>query len=121
MIQDAVMADGRPLWQSVLDLLFDRWNTAENLVPVLSCQVAGLPYVRTRVPQGTPVFVAGFGVQGGTPNDLSPALTSGLDTVINASRSILYPYAPAQLNWREAIKDAVVHMKTTLNCLKGAK
>lgn len=121
VVQDALMADGRPLWRHILDLLFDRWNTAENLVPVLSCQVAGLPCVRTRVPQETPVFVAGFGAQGGTAQDLSLALNSGLDVVVNASRSILYPYAPAESNWRVAIERAAVQMKTALNTLKGAK
>jgi hypothetical protein len=73
------------------------------------------------VPRGTPVFVAGFGAQGGTTQDLSPALNSGFEALVNASRSILYSYAPAEPNWRAAIQDAVVQMKTTLNSLKGAK
>ncbi|MEI8195730.1 MAG: orotidine-5'-phosphate decarboxylase [Phycisphaerae bacterium] len=121
VIQDAPLADGRPLWQHVLDLVFDRWNSAGNLLPVLSCQVAGSPCVRALVPKDTPIFIAGFGAQGGTVQDLEPILQSELEVLVNASRSLLYPYSPADRDWRQAIHQAVVQMNTALNTLKGLK
>ena len=121
VIQDAPMADGRPLWQHLLDLVFDRWNTAGNLLPVLSCQVIGSPWVLARVPKGTAVFVAGFGAQGGAVQDLGLLLRSEHEFLVNASRSLLYPYSPTNLDWRRSIQQAVVQMKTALNNLKGVK
>ncbi len=41
IVQDALMQDGRPVWEYILDLVVNRWNTACNLIPVIS-STAGL-------------------------------------------------------------------------------
>lgn len=117
IVQDALMQDGRPVWEYILDLVVNRWNTSGNLIPVIS-STAGLDLARIRalIPDNMPILFAGFGAQGGSPSDLNKLLNSdGMGVFVNSSRGILYPYQPHASDWRSAIQKALAGMNEQLN------
>jgi orotidine-5'-phosphate decarboxylase len=117
IVQDALMQDGRPLWQHMLDLVIQRWNHNGNLIPVIS-STAGLNLegVRQLIPQDMPILLAGVGAQGGDYSDLKALLNhNGLGVFVNSSRGLLYPSNPQGLPWQEAVAQAVVAFKAELN------
>ena len=117
IIQNALTADGRPLWQYVLDLVVNRWNVSQNLMPVISTtENVDFASVRKVIPEDMPIFLAGFGAQGGKLDDVAQLLDSHKrGVVINSSRGILYPYSTDDKEWRERIKKSVIEMKTAIN------
>jgi orotidine-5'-phosphate decarboxylase len=117
VVQDALMADGRPLWQYILQLVVERWNKNGNLIPVIS-STAGLDLKATRqmVPDDMPILLAGVGAQGGDYSDLKTLLnSSGSGVFVNSSRSLLYPPNSMGEPWQEAAARAVVDFKEALN------
>ncbi len=117
IVQDALMADGRALWQHMLDLAVNRWNTNGNIAVVLSATVGmDLAAVRTSVPDNMPILWAGVGVQGGSYADLRLLLNSRKSGVfVNSSRGILYPDNPSGITWQKAVQDAAIQLKDKLN------
>ncbi len=117
IVQDAILADGRPLWRHTLDLVVERWNTASNLIPVLSATVdIDMSEVRKAMPDNMPVLFAGFGVQGGNLKHFRQLLDSKKRGVfVNSSRGILYPYEPDEKGWRDKIVEATISLKEMLN------
>lgn len=117
IIQDALMQDGRPFWEYVLDLVVNRWNTKGNLIPVISSTAnLDLAYVRSLIPDDMPILFAGFGEQGGDSGSLSMLLNStGMGVFVNSSRGILYPYQPDSKDWRQAIQQSLATMNQQLN------
>lgn len=117
IVQDALMADGRALWQHMLDLVVNRWNTGGNMAMVLSATAGmDLAAVRTLVPDDMPILLAGVGVQGGSYADLRLLLNSQRSGVfVNSSRGILYPDNPTGIAWQEAVRTATVELKDKLN------
>lgn len=117
VVQDALMADGRPLWQYVLRLVVERWNKNGNLIPVIS-STADLDLTATRrmIPDEMPILLAGVGAQGGDYSDLKALLnTSGSGVFVNSSRGLLYPPNFTGAAWQEAVAKAVVDFKEALN------
>jgi len=117
VVQDALMADGRPLWQHILRLVVERWNKNGNLIPVIS-STAGLDLKVTRrmIPNEMPILLAGVGAQGGDYSDLKALLnTSGSGVFVNSSRGLLYPPNPTSAAWQKAVAQAVVDFKEALN------
>ncbi len=63
-----------------------------------------------------PLLVPGFGAQGGTVDDIAPMLAPGdhkvkgrtpwRGVVVNASRSVLYPFDPADSDWQSKVRHA---------------
>jgi orotidine-5'-phosphate decarboxylase len=52
-------------------------------------------------------LVPGFGAQGGTAADVAAAFRAdGLGAVVNSSRGILFPFAPADRDWEQRIEAA---------------
>ncbi len=117
VIQDARMEDGGYLWQHVLDLVMHRWNTANNMVPIIaSTQQIDTASVRRVMGDDTLALFAGMGAQGGTTKDLKGLLDShGAGVFVNSSRGLLYPTAEAQETWGDAIKRAVTTLQSALN------
>ena len=117
VIQNIPTSDGKPLWQHVLDLVVNRWNTSQNLMPVISTtEAVDFSVVRKIIPANMPIFLAGFGAQGGKLNTIAQLLDShGRGAVINSSRAILYPYEKEDNNWRSAIEKSIIDMKTVIN------
>jgi orotidine-5'-phosphate decarboxylase len=119
IVQDTILRDGQPLWRYILDLVVNRWNQNENMIPVLSSTVGlDMAKIRLLIPDKMPILLAGVGIQGGSYTDLRSLLNSkNIGVFINSSRGILYPQS--QKPWRTAIKDAVVVLKDALNKERG--
>lgn len=117
IVQDALMQDGRPLWQYMLELVTDRWNNNGNLIPVLS-STAGMDMkaVRDLIPQNMPILLAGVGAQGGDIGQLRALLNQdGVGVFVNSSRDLLYPPNSAGIPWQKAVEKAVINLKAELN------
>jgi orotidine-5'-phosphate decarboxylase len=66
---------------------------------------AELAQLRDLLPE-VPFLVPGFGVQGGTADDVAPAFRNGQGAVVNSSRGILFPFKPEESDWEARIKAA---------------
>lgn len=116
IVQDVVLQDGQPLWRHVLNLVVNRWNRSENMIPVLSSTVEhNMEELRAIVPDKMPILLAGVGAQGGSYVDLRKLLNSeGIGVFVNSSRGILYPQQ-SQQSWQDAVEKAAVGLKEALN------
>jgi len=109
-LQDAVLADGRPVWQHVAQLV-DEWGEdlvgARGLSSVGAVVGATVPRIvgeaRRAMPRAV-ILLPGVGAQGATPADVARAFTSGpASALVNASRSVIYAYRDAAPeDWRAA-------------------
>jgi orotidine-5'-phosphate decarboxylase len=108
-VQDLTLSDGRPLWHYVARLVRD-WG--EELVGERGISsvgaVVGATYprvigeARRAMPQ-TILLLPGVGAQGAKPADVARAFTSGpASALVNASRSVIYAYREAEVDWRTA-------------------
>jgi orotidine-5'-phosphate decarboxylase len=122
VIQDILTSKGIPLWQHVLRLVVERWGSFKNIIPVISTtEELDFAEVRKIVPLNTPIFLAGFGAQGGKLNNLSQILGGrSRGAIVNSSREILYPYETEDPDWRLKIENSVIRMKTYLNSQRGS-
>jgi orotidine-5'-phosphate decarboxylase len=110
--QDLICA-GRPLYLHVAEAVRD-W-TRENLgkrdfgdvgAVVGATHPAELKTVRAALPEAF-LLVPGFGAQGATATDIAAAFRpDGLGAVVNSSRGILFPFAPADRDWEAQIEAA---------------
>lgn len=117
VVQDALMADGSPLWRYILKLIVERWNKNGNLIPVIS-STAGLDLstARQAIPDEMPILLAGVGAQGGEYSDLRALLnTSGSGVFVNSSRGLLYPPNPSGDPWNDVVARAVTDFSGELN------
>lgn len=116
IVQDVILQDGQPLWQHMLNLVVNRWNRSENMIPVLSSTVGlNMEELRAIVPDNMPILLAGVGAQGGSYADLRKLLNSeGVGVFVNSSRSILYPQQ-SQQSWQNAVEKVAVELKEALN------
>lgn len=116
IVQDVILQDGQPLWRHMLNLVVNRWNRSENMIPVLSSTVGfNMEELRVIVPDNMPILLAGVGAQGGSYADLRKLLNSeGVGVSVNSSRGILYPQQ-SQQSWQSAVEKAAVELKEALN------
>lgn len=121
IIQDMLTASGKQLWEVVLDLTINRWNTAGNMVPVISSTAQmNLQLVRNAIPDSMSILFAGVGEQGGDESGVSLLLNSKRSGVfVNSSRSILYAPSHGEQLWQEAVTDAVIRLRNLLNKHRG--
>jgi orotidine-5'-phosphate decarboxylase len=121
VVQEALLANGQPLWRYMLDLTLNRWNGNHNLIPIVSSNAHNTNWqeIRAVIPQDIPMLLAGIGAQGGNVTSLVQLLNDNKRGVfVNSSRDILYPYTPDQKDWREAIKQATIKLQNQLNELR---
>ncbi len=108
-LQDAILADGTPVWRHVAALVRD-WG--EDLIGEHGISSAGavvgatLPRAigeaRRAMPQAI-MLLPGVGAQGASPADVARAFTSGpASALVNASRSVIYAYRDGSDDWRAA-------------------
>lgn len=116
IIQEVETVDGLPLWRHVLGVVLSEWRTGNNLIPVVSSNSA-LPsdVVRELRDAAIPIFVAGMGAQGGALSNCSGLLRKETPILFNSSRSLLYPYERASVDWREAMLNAVLALRGEIN------
>ena len=108
-IQDAILSDGRPLWQHVADLVRE-WGEPfvgeAGMSSVGAVVGATLPRAvseaRKLLPRA-PLLLPGIGAQGATPADVARAFTAGAaSALVTASRSVIYAYRETEAPWRDA-------------------
>ena len=128
-IQELPMADGRPLYMHMADLV-NRWDPAvgeygwSSLGAVVGA-TTGHSLAAIRAAAGKSIFlIPGFGAQGGSLTDTLPAFDGrGLGAIIAASRSIIYAWREAkyaelaQADWRRAVEQALIDHKTQIGSL----
>ncbi len=106
-VQDLLLADGRPLWQHVAELV-DRWGA--DLVGASGLSSVGaivgathpevLETVRSLLPRAV-LLLPGVGAQGGRPEQLAAAFAAGPGSaLVSASRSVIY--ADGGGSWQES-------------------
>jgi orotidine-5'-phosphate decarboxylase len=108
-VQDAVLTDGRPVWQHVAALVAEWAEEAVGERGMSSIgAVVGATYpravgeARRLMPQSV-LLLPGVGAQGATPADVARAFTSGpASALVSASRSISYAYRAGGVDWRTA-------------------
>ncbi len=115
IIQDVILKNGLPFWRYVLDIVVNRWNVGQNMIPVISStSKTNLLEIRALIPDKMLILFAGIGTQGGNPSGLRQLLNSeGIGVFVNSSRSILYPKSKKE--WRVAIGEAARNLKDNLN------
>ena len=128
-IQELPLADGRPLYLHMADLV-NRWGTEvgeygwSSLGAVVGA-TTGQSLAAIRSASGRSLFlIPGFGAQGGSLADCLPAFDNrGLGAIIAASRSIIYAWRDAkyaelaQADWRRAVEQALIDHKTQIASL----
>jgi orotidine-5'-phosphate decarboxylase len=108
-VQDAILVDGRPVWQHVAALVCEWAEEAVGESGLSSVgAVVGATYpravgeARRLMPQSV-LLLPGVGAQGATPADVARAFTSGpASALVSASRSIIYAYRAGDADWRVA-------------------
>lgn len=118
VVQELRLADGKALWEQMLEFAVSRWNKNNNLMVVLSSNTDQGDYraIRSQIPQEMPILLAGIGAQGGNPEVLKQLLNNNRRGVfVNSSRGILYPYQRSDTEWKDAVLRAVIELKNTLN------
>lgn len=121
IMQDVVLASGDPYWVHTLDLVVHRWNTAHNLIAVVSSTAKmDMRRVRKMIPEDMPILLAGIGAQDGSLSSLSLLLNKQkVGVYINSSRGILYAQPHHGQTWQQAIEDSVIQLKEQLNTQRG--
>ena len=121
VVQDVVLQNGQPLWRHILDLVVNRWNRNENMIPVLSSTVGlNMAEIRPLIPDEMPILLAGVGAQGGNYADLRNLLNyENVGVFVNSSRGILYPQSREL--WLIAIEKATIELKESLNNERRAR
>ena len=116
-IQDAVLSDGRPLWQYVAELVHE-WGqplVGEHGLSSVAAVVGAthpraVSQARKLMPQ-TLLLLPGVGAQGATPADVARAFTSGpASALVTASRSIIFAHRGTDEDWRAAAGAAAQHL-----------
>jgi orotidine-5'-phosphate decarboxylase len=108
-VQDAVLADGRRLWQHVAGLVRD-WG--EELIGDSGLSAVGavvgatfpreVAEARELLPRSV-LLLPGVGAQGGRPTDLAAAFAAGpASALVSASRSVIYAYREGGGDWQSA-------------------
>jgi orotidine-5'-phosphate decarboxylase len=108
-VQDAILSDGRPLWQHLATLVAD-WGeplVGEGGLSSVGAVVGAthpraVSEARRLMPQ-TPILLPGVGAQGATPADVARAFTSGpASALVTVSRSVIYAFKGTDDDWRAA-------------------
>ncbi len=124
IIQDQLLENGNPLWIHILELAMTRWNTAGNIVPIISSteDISLLVRARQIIPQDTPILFAGVGAQGRNENTVKYLLNDKKSGVfVNSSRALMYPATNKGQTLEQAQEKAVLELKDKLDLLKKNK
>ncbi len=125
-LQDAMLADGRPMWQHVAQLV-DEWG--EDLVGAGGLSsvgaVVGATFPREvgearRLMPRSIILLPGIGEQGGTPGDVARAFASGpASALVSASRSVIYAYRSGSGDWRASAGAEAARLRADVWAVSG--
>ncbi len=104
--------EGQPLYMHVAQAVgswtrenLGKWGFGDVGAVVGATHPAELAAVRKALPDAI-LLVPGFGAQGATAGDTAPAFRpDGLGAIINSSRGITFPFAPAEFAWEAKIEE----------------
>jgi orotidine-5'-phosphate decarboxylase len=114
-LQDAQLADGRPLYLAVAEMARDRWNTRGNVGLVVGAtHPAALADIRRACPDML-ILAPGIGAQGGDLDATVRAAAAGDEpqVIVNVSRAILY--ADRGTNFAAAARTAARQLRDAIN------
>jgi len=125
-LQDAVLKDGRPMWQHVASLV-DEWGegTAGDVGLTSVGAVVGATHPRAvadarRLMPRTIILLPGVGAQGGRIADLARAFQSGpASALVNASRSVNYAFRETGTDFRDAAGAEAARLKQAVWAASG--
>ncbi len=125
-IQDAPLADGRPLWQYVAELVH-AWGeplVGERGLSSIGAVVGAthpraVSQARKSMPHAV-LLLPGVGAQGATPADVARAFTSGpASALVTASRSVIYAFRGTEDDWRTAAASAAERLAVQVWAASG--
>ncbi|GIV98754.1 orotidine-5'-phosphate decarboxylase [Roseiflexus sp.] len=114
-LQDARLADGRPLYLAVAEMARDCWNTRGNVGLVVGAtHPAALADIRRACPDML-ILAPGVGAQGGDLETTVRAAAAGDDPrlIVNVSRTVLY--ADRGANFAAAARTAARQLRDAIN------
>ncbi len=132
--QSLQLTDGRTIAEAMADVVHGLGATRRGMcgmadvgAVVGATKSAEAAALRKRMPD-TMFLIPGYGAQGGTIEDIRPALRPGanksspatMGVLVTASRSVIYPQLPkgaASANWRLAVGAAAKSLVTELRAL----
>lgn len=125
-LQDAVLKDGRPMWQHVAELV-DEWGegTAGEVGLSSVGAVVGATHPRAvaearRLMPRTILLLPGVGAQGGSITDLTRAFQSGpASALVNAARSVDYAFRERGGDYRDAAGAEAARLKQAIWAASG--
>jgi orotidine-5'-phosphate decarboxylase len=117
-LQEAVLADGRPVWERTAELI-DAWGA--DLVGESGLSAVGAVVGATRpeavarardlMPR-TPLLMPGVGAQGGAAGELAAAFRDHpAGGLIVAARSVIYAWRERGGDWRQTVRTAAVELR----------
>jgi orotidine-5'-phosphate decarboxylase len=125
-LQDALLSDGRTMWQHVAALV-DEWGEDSASEVGLSSvgAVVGATHPRAvaearRLMPRTILLLLGVGAQGASVADLARAFTSGpASALVSVSRSVIYAYRDSGADFREAAGAEAARLKREVWAVSG--
>ena len=125
-LQDALLSDGRTMWQHVATLV-DEWGEDSASEVGLSSvgAVVGATHPRAvaearRLMPRTILLLLGVGAQGASVADLARAFTSGpASALVSVSRSVIYAYRDSGADFREAAGAEAARLKREVWAVSG--
>jgi orotidine-5'-phosphate decarboxylase len=117
-LQDAPMADGRPLWERTAELIAE-WGSgfvgASGLSSVGAVVGATSPGAVERARELMPhqiLLLPGVGAQGGAPADLAAAFRDHpAGGLVVAARSVIYAWRDRRGDWQQSVRAAAAQLR----------
>lgn len=109
IFQDQQLSSGEKLWERVLRVVLEKRAAGFDLIPVLASTAdIAKSSILHELPIDVPVFVAGYGAQGGSLELVRSLVRLGhRSIVVNSSRDILFAHEKtSSIPWQIAISDA---------------
>jgi len=124
-IQEAQLADGRPVWERTAELT-DRWGAQmlgeSGLSSVGAVVGATYPEVVERARDlmpATPFLLPGVGAQGGSARELAAAFANHpAGGLVAVSRSVIYAWRDRAGDWQQAVRTAAREQREAIPSLQ---
>jgi orotidine-5'-phosphate decarboxylase len=125
-LQEAVLSDGRMMWQHVATLVHEWGEESRSEVGLSSVgAVVGATHPRAvaearRLMPRTILLLLGVGAQGASVADLARAFQSGpASALVSVSRSVIYAYRNSGADFREAAGAEAARLKREVWAVSG--
>lgn len=114
-VQKLTLRGGEELWAAVLRDVISEWQHGTAVVPILSAfDVEALTRAAKMLPPAMPVFLAGVGAQGASPNHLRAIFGSERQLIVNSSRGLTFAFECHDPLWRDRVAAAARSLRDAL-------